>query len=298
MKSKLVVVFFVVFMPVTMLVSGVVEKVEVTVKMANIRSLPSLKGKIVGKAVIGEIFKVEKFDGSWYKVLLKKGGNKYGFLHKVTVKEVLKLKKDTKPVEKKVTIKKVVPLPKEKIKVKEKKNIVRKSKFKQKKLFSGFYLKGGLITKPKVTDIWNGWILDLGFDSSIGKYLTWGIEFQPYFRTNSNSSINLNEYSVTTNIFLNLKGGVNLGTLWESVKFLTVYVGGGIGGSLNYIHINNNGTTDSEFKTLLVWHIICGTEVNIGKTNMVVEFQINKFIDPAISWVAYTTNSLLVGLRF
>jgi len=298
MKKIIIFILLVVFMFAVVLTSSEVKKIEVTVKVANIRNLPNLKGEIIGKAVIGEIFKVENIDGSWYKVLVKKEGNKYGFLHKVTVKEIFEPKKNTKSMKEKVNKEKVVLSQTKKIKVKKNKIARRRNNFKQKKLFSGFYLKGGYMLSPSGLGFGESWISSIGFDSPIGGFLTWGFELQPFYRSKTVNVLNTTFSSIGGNAFLNIKAGVNMGILKNSLKFMNIYFGGGAGAQLLNQSVKFSGNTESEFIARFAWHILLGTEFDLGSINLIFDLQFNKTIIKNLDPSTVSSTFLLVGIRF
>jgi len=190
---------------------------------------------------------------------------------------------------------------KEKLKAQEKKSdlkVVKKKKDKQDILFKGFFTKFGYMTSPKVDSLGDKWVVDLGFDSPIGQYATWGLELQPYFRSYSAPLINFTASNLVTNIFLNVKGGINLGQLWDKLKIMTIYLGGGPGVSLGYLYSDFAGVTGSQFDVFFAWHIVYGAEFKLGKMNIIVEFQSNKVINPDIDPSTQSSRYFLVGLRF
>jgi len=276
------------------------QKIEVIAKSANIRALPSLQGEIIGKALTGEVFRVEKQEGDWYKIKFQI--NKSGFLHKITVKEitgtieVVQQPKKKKSKKKKLTKKKA---KKRKLKKSKPKKIKRtRIKHQQEKLFSGFFLKGGFMTSPSGVDFGNSWITGLGFDSPIGKYLTWGLELQPYYRSFTIPAISTTFSSIAGNVFFNVKAGTNLGMITNSLKFMNLYLGVGAGTQLVYQSVKFSGVTDSEFIVNFAWHILFGTEFNIGKLNLIVEWQFDKTIVKNLDPSTVSTTFLMFGIRF
>ncbi len=331
-----------------------IQKVEVTSKVANIRSGPALDSKVIGKGFLGDLFVLLGTEGSWYKIELpadEEGVKKVGYIYKsiskiegdkkrkesppptpvkaekekkVVEKEkiLLKEEKEKEKVEKeklkaakKAEKKKIKAAKKaerekkkaekkaekERIKAEKKKSdikIVKKKKDNQDILFKGFYLKAGYMTKPKVDSLGDKWVFDLGFDTPIGKYAAWGLEFQPYFRSFSADAIDFTAYNLVTNIFLNVKGGINLGVLWDKIDFITLFLGGGPGVSLGYLYTDYNGITGSQFDVMFAWHIVYGAEFKLGKMNIIVEFQSNKVINTEIDPSTQSSNYFLFGLRF
>ena len=128
------------------------KKIEVIADVANIRSIPGMEGRVIGKAFRGEVYNFEKKDGEWYKILFQKEGHKFGFLHRITVKEIYSENKIVKSPDKekieKVTADKRSDRKEPKKRKKSKKVKKKKNKVISEKLFSGFFLKGGLMTSP------------------------------------------------------------------------------------------------------------------------------------------------------
>jgi len=362
-----------------------VQKIEVTSKVANIRSGPALSNPVIGKGFQGDVFTVLGTEGSWIKIEFPAVEGKVGYVYKTIVKflevetvekesvenEVKKAEKEKEAEEaelekekekekaekekiraekkaekerkkalkkaekekkkaEKERLKSLSKEEREKIKAekkaeKEKERAIKKAEREKKKaekerlkaekekeapkvvkktkgtvdyLFKGFYLKGGWMTKPKVDSFGDKWVLDLGFDTPIGKYLTWGLEFQPYFRSFSDDVFDFTTYNLVTNIFLNVKAGINLGILWDKIDFMTVYFGGGPGVSLSYIYADLEGSTRSQFDVFFAWHIVYGVEFKLGKMNIIAEFQSNKVINPDFDPSTESASYFLLGLRF
>ncbi len=298
MKKKILFVTLIIVL-ISLSFPSLEKSIEVIVKVANIRSLPSLKGDIIGKAVEGEVFIIQEEDGDWYKILLQIKNNEFGYLHKVTVKEisiVTEIKKSSgKDEDRKKYLSVVTKSEKPK---KEKKSKKYKKVYNREKLFSGFYLKGGLITSPSGMNFSNSWMTALGFDSPIGKYLTWGLEFQPYYRSDYISIVDVTIASFEGNIFLNLKAGMNMGGLINFLKFLDLYIGGGAGSQFVYQSFKYPGGTNSEFVARFAWHLLLGSEFNLGKINIITEFQFNKTKMKNLEPATFSTTFFMVGIRF
>ena len=298
MKNIIVILLVLIISLLIPLSADVEKQIVVMVDAANIRSLAGLNGDIIGKTYNGEVFKVLGLEGSWYKISFvnKKGEESEGYIHKEIVKIVPADTKLTSPIPPPPSKKEVKQSVK---KVKQKKVVKKKrSKFEQEKLFSGFYLKGGVMTSPKVDSFGEKWIVSLGFDSPIGNYLTWGLEFQPYYRNFSDDLINLTMHSLASNIFLNVKGGVNPGRFYKPLKFLTLYGGLGIGSSLSFFYVDIDGASGSEFDVMFAWHFMFGGEISLGKMNVIIEFQGVKVVDPDIDPSTMSLGYFLIGLRF
>ena len=283
----------------TPLSANVGGELEVMVDAANIRSLAGLNGEIIGKAYKGDVFKVLGLEGSWYKISFvnKKGEKSKGYVHKEIVKIVpadTKLTSPPPPPPSKKEVKQSVKKAKQKKVVKKKSTI----KFEQDILFSGFYLKGGAMTSPKVDSFSDKWIISLGFDKAIGKYMAWGLEFQPYYRNFSEESFDLSFHNLSMNVFVNFKGGINPGIFFEPLKFLTLYGGLGVGTELSFSYIDFEGVTSTEFAVRFAWHYMIGSEISLGKMNVILEIQGVKVIDPDIDPSTMSLGYFMIGLRF
>ena len=277
-------------------------KIKVKTELANIRENPTTSSKVIKTAKKGDIFIVIEKQNKWYKIALavdKKGDKEFGFVHSsiVEVIESKKAKKIDKQEKKKLKKESKAKVEKtEKIKKVKKKKTIKK--IKQEKLFSGFYLKGGLMTSPKTDSFSDKWLLSLGFDSPIGKYFTWGIEFQPYYRSISDETYQISVNSINSYIFANFKAGVNLGMIQESLKIFTFFTGFGLGTHLSYDIMEIEDTNDTQFNTYFSWHLIFGTEINLKKINVILEFQTNKVINPDLEPSTSSYWFMFFGIRF
>lgn len=288
--KKLILFIIVILFTVIFLFPEEEKKIEVIARSANIRATANLKAEIIGKAAAGDKFIIRGKEGDWYRVLLGDAGNKSGFLHRITVKEVTETIEVLKHTEKRGDKKKIT---KKKPKKRKPKKIKKKRiKYQKGKLFSGFFLKGGLMTSPSGVNFGNSWILSFGFDKPIGKFLTWGFEFQPYYRSET-IPVFLAEFSTLSgNLFLNVKGGMKL------FRKTSIYLGAGAGSQLSYQSIKSLGLTQSEFIANFIWHILLGTEFEIGNLNLILEFQFDKTIYKDIEPSTFSTTFLMFGIRF
>lgn len=154
------------------------------------------------------------------------------------------------------------------------------------------------MTSPGVESFSDKWIVSFGFDKAIGKYMTWGLEVQPYFRSFSEEAYDFTLNDISTNIYLNAKGGINLGKLFNSLKFITLYAGGGIGTNLNYLKIKAGDIKGTLFDLNLSWHLMFGTEIKLGKTDLIIELQSNKIIIKDVEPATQPYSFLFLGIRF
>lgn len=272
-----------------------IKKVKITSTLANIRSKSGLTGKIIKTAKKGDLFILIAKEGNWYKIALaidKKGDHEFGFIHSSLVGLI------SENFEKSTNIRQ--PAQKT-VYRKTSRSFVKKAKFtvKQDKLFSGSYLKGGVMQKPETEKFSDKWFISWGFDKPIGKYMTWGLEIQPYYRSfESEYGDSISIKTISSNVFLNFKGGVNLGQFVNTLKFLTIYAGGGIGSNLSFTHVEWDGVKGDEFNTNLAWHIVFGTEIKLGSMNLIIEIQENKIIVKDAEPATQSYSLLFLGIRF
>jgi len=272
-----------------------IKRVKVTSSLANIRSKPGIIGKIIKTAQKGNLFILLGKDGAWYKIALaidKKGDPEFGYIHSSIVGIILENIDHSTNIQQPVQKTKYRELPP----TFEKKQAFRT---KQDKLFSGSYLKGGIIQKPKTEKFSDKWFISWGFDKPIGKYMTWGLEIQPYYRSIGNSyTDSISIKTISSNVFLNIKAGVNLGQFVNAIKFLTIYAGGGIGSNLSFTHVEWDGIKSDQFNTNFAWHIVFGTEINLGSLDLIFEIQNNKVILKDVKPATQSYSLLFIGIRF
>ena len=243
--------------------AGAAEKVRVTVDNANVRSQPSLTGKIVLKAGKGDVFEVVGKSNDWFKVQLTAEADlEEGYLHESVV-EMLAAGESPKA---KTASAKAKPRPR-----------ATANSTAPEKLFSGLTAKFGLMTKP-AGGFGDRWLLACTYEKGINPFLAAGLELQPYFRSFSDA-----EFSSSTlgaNLFLNAKGGVNIGRFVESLKLLTPYAGFGLGmafaTSSSKFGSDKASSTDFNF----AWHLMFGIEVALKNLSLLYEIQIIKISVP------------------
>ncbi len=302
MKKKTVYLIAISIFFSVLIFSGEMKKVKVTSALGNIRTSPGLIGEIIKTAQKGDSFILLEKDGTWYKIVLavdKKGDPEFGYIHSSIVGIITEDQED-KTIHPRKEINPQEPVVQREYR-QQPPGSVKKNRLvlNQKKLFSGSFLKGGIMRSPQVESFGDKWIVSWGFDKAIGKYMTWGFELQPYYRSfDSEYGDPISIKSISTNIFLNFKGGVNLGRFINKLNFLTLYAGGGIGTNLSYTHIDWDGVKGNLFDTNLAWHLMFGTEIKLGGMDIIIEIQSNKVIVKDVEPATQSYSFIFFGLRF
>ena len=164
----------------------------------------------------------------------------------------------------------------------------------EEKLFSGYFAKFGLMTTPPAS-FGDKWLLSFGRDWGINPYLSVGGEIQPFFRHFSDSQ--LSDSTLGANLFVNAKGGVNIGRFVEKLNFLTPYIGFGLGGSFAHSSSTFDGEKVSSTRFNFAWHLMFGFEVALKKIRLMLELQTVKVSVPETSPDA-GQHFIMVGIRF
>lgn len=141
-------------------------------------------------------------------------------------------------------------------------------------LFQGGFVKLGLMTSPAADGLGDKWIAAIGFDRMVIPYLAWGLEFQPYLRSEKYQDIKYNHYAA--NLFLNARGGYPVGKLVKALKFLhplKVFAGLGAGAELSVTSITLPDDDMTKFKARFAWHLAFGFEYATGKGGLIFEIQ-------------------------
>jgi opacity protein-like surface antigen len=262
------------------------EKLRTNVNNANIRSGPELKAEIVLKAGKGDVFTIIGKEGDWYKILIPvETGSQAseGYIHSGLCDII-------GPEE----------IPEQSVQQHPANRLARKSKTPpsavrmDEKLFSGFFAKFGLMTTPAAS-FGDKWLLDFGKDWGINPFLAAGFELQPYFRSFSDSGFS--DSTLGANIFVNAKGGVNLGRFVETLKFLSPYIGFGLGSAFAASSSKFGTEKVSSTNFYFAWHLMFGVEVVLKKMSAILEFQIIKIAVPEIS-PDLAQHFLMLGIRF
>ncbi|MBN2345878.1 MAG: SH3 domain-containing protein [Candidatus Aminicenantes bacterium] len=289
MKKSLVIAA-VLLSSVMILSAATAGKVRVTVHNANVRSQPSLAGEIVLKAGMGDVFEVTGKSGGWFKVALPaEAGAREGYINEAvvetvtageTAKAAAKPRPEPPPPPRPAKTAKPVPAP--------------AKAAAPEKLFAGLALKFGIQTTP-AADFADRWLLALTYEKGINPFLAAGVEIQPYFRSYSDA-----EFSASTlgaNLFLNAKGGVNLGRFTEKLKFLTPYAGFGLGPAFAFSNSKAGAEKASSADFRFAWHLLFGFEVTLKKLGLIYEIQILK-VSVAETDPDLTQYFMMVGVRF
>jgi opacity protein-like surface antigen len=265
------------------------EKVRVTVDNANVRSQPGLEGKIVLKASKGDVFEVIGKSNDWFKVLLpaEAGADTAEGYIKEAVVEILAAGEN-------VTAASTSPRPKTtSAKTAPRPRAGAKSTTPE-KLFSGLAVKFGIMTTPAAR-FGDRWLLAFTFEKGINPFLTAGLELQPYFRSFSDAEIS--DSTVGANLFLNAKGGVNIGRFVESLRLLTPYAGFGLGMAFAASSSKSGSEKVSRTDFNFAWHLMFGLEVVLKKLSLIYEIQIIKISVPETN-PDPSRYFMMLGIRF
>lgn len=265
------------------------EKVQVTVDNANVRSQPGLDGKILLKAGKGDVFEVTGKSNDWFKVLLPAeagADTPDGYINEAMVEMLAageKVAAAQESPKSKTTPAKAAPRPR----------AAAKSAAPE-KLFSGLAAKFGIMTTPAAS-FGDRWLLALTYEKGINPFLAAGLELQPYFRSFSDAEIS--DSTVGANLFLNAKGGVNIGRFAESLKLLTPYAGFGLGMAFATSSSKSGSEKVSRTDFNFAWHLMFGLEVVLKKLSLISEIQIIKISVPETD-LDPSRYFLMLGVRF
>jgi opacity protein-like surface antigen len=269
------------------LAAAAVEKVRVTVNNANVRSQPSLSGELLLKAGAGDEFEVLAKISGWFKIRLPEtSGSKAseGFISAALTELVTGLEAPAanqgEPVRAKAPARPS--------------RTVKPAISGEEKIFSGLSAKFGYMTRP-AGSFGDRWLLDLGKDWGINPFLAAGFEVQPYYRHFSDSLSS--DSSLGANLFVNAKGGANLGRFVEKLKFLTPYIGVGLGGAFAFSSSKYATEKVSSTNFYFAWHLMFGFEVVLKNMSVILEIQTIKVSVPEISPDA-AQHFLMLGIRF
>jgi hypothetical protein len=102
---------------------------------------------------------------------------------------------------------------------------------------------------------------------------------------------------VGANLFLNAKGGANLGRFSESLKFLTPYAGFGLGMAFAASSSKSGSEKASRTDFNFAWHMLFGLEVVLKKLSLIYEIQIIKISVPETN-PDPSRYFMMLGVRF
>lgn len=264
------------------------KKVEVTAKVAEVRAEPGLYGNILKMVKQGEVFEILEIRDHWYKIKLPVGlsdSTTSGYIHRAVVK--LSSGEAESPPQEKSPPSDPAPLPKPK---KVRPMITGPS------LFSGSMIKFGFQFSPQTSSFSDRWLAVWGSDFGIHRNFTIGYEIQPYYRHTSFDDDNAQSI-LGSNLFVNVKGGVNLGDRWDSLTGLKVFGGIGAGATLDFNFVKTAGESSSQLDVYFAWHLLGGVEIDFSSLSVIFEYQIIKNSHPRITpdpWRHF----LMFGVRF
>jgi opacity protein-like surface antigen len=260
------------------------RQVKVAVDNSIVRVKPAVNAEMLDIAPKGKIFDVSDKIGAWYKIVVAKdqsGEPIFGYIHEATVTPIGEVPPKPKAAEEIKQAPAVAeqppappapaaPLPRElpeaQVKVKSRDRVI-----------SGTSIKYGF---------GDPWLAALETNFGLARNFGLGLEIQPYYKKYSETDLTVLE----TNVFLNAKAGFRL-------AFLSFYGGGGVGPNLSYASTEIEGESFSEFKTMLAYHLIAGTELDLKIVGLVFEYQAIVVSDPDTDPDRWS-HFFLVGLRF
>jgi opacity protein-like surface antigen len=266
------------------------DKVRVSVNNANVRLQPSLTGEIVLKAGAGDEFEVLAASNGWFKIRLPEtSGSKIseGFISAAVVELLASSKTPAERVPQPASAKSPARSPRPATAAKHVGSDANR-------LFSGLFSKFGYRNKP-AGNFGDRWLLSLGKDWGINPYLAAGAEIQPYYR--HFSSGDFSDSTLGANLFINAKGGVNIGRFAEKLKFLTPYAGVGLGGAFAYSSSSFDAAKDSRADFHFAWHLMFGLEVVLKNLSVILEIQTIK-ISVAETSPDAAQHFFMLGVRF
>jgi opacity protein-like surface antigen len=272
--------------------AGTNIKVRVTVNNANIRSEPGLAGNILLKAAKGDEFEVLTKTGSWFKILLPEetGDAREGFISDSVVETVSAPGTAAAAKEADEAERTVARAPRPARTPRAAKPAVVQAE----KLFSGLSAKFGLRTTP-AGSLGDRWLLALALDKGINPFLALGLEVQPYYRHFKDTELSAS--TLGTQLFANVKGGVNIGRFVPSLKLLTPYLGCGLGGAFAFSSSTAGEEKASRANFYFAWHLMFGLEVALKNMSVILELQSIKISVPETT-PDLTQYFWMIGIRF
>jgi hypothetical protein len=279
------------------------DRVRVTVDKANVRAEAKREAPVIRIVSRNEVFTVLDKTGPWYKIALPADNAaepKSGYINEIVIETVAAGQEIE--AEKPAKVKKAETAVRER----EEKAVPKRAAAispggrwePEEKLFSGLSLKFGLMTSPKSSGFGNKWILGLGYDKGINRYLSLGLELQPYLRSYTNDSIPDASLSVmAAHAFLNVKAGANMGQFVSFLKFWKPYVGFGAGGAFLSQKVKYKTLSQSKFNAYFAWHLMLGSEFVLKGIDLILEYQAIKISVPEVDPDSMS-HFLMFGVRF
>lgn len=261
-------------------------QLRVIVQKANVRLRPDASSEIIIHVSLGTVLKSDMKEGNWYRVMLPpddRGVTKAAYIHSNIVEVITttsnpqgEIKKEPEvfqPVEKKYPgvemAQSTLPAP------------------PRGKLFSGFFVKGGLMLSPNAGGLSKNWMLGFGFDLSLLENFSLGLELQPAYR--SYSDLSLSVFPVS--LFINGKGGIRV------FKFLNAFGGAGAGAEFSLATMKFEGDNYSDFSTRFALHFLLGLEFVLKPVVLFTEYQMTAVPDPNVK-PNFLRHLLFFGVRF
>ncbi len=276
---------------------------KVVAARANVRLKPDLGSPVISQVPKGTLLESTGKVGDWYAVKLpadEDGIVVSGYLHQSTVE--VSSDAGEEPVEEAPA-----PPPAPRVRTtpparpartveprEEPAEPVYKERYGRAKIISGTFLKFGWQTSPDAGGFGNAWLASFGFDMGLSRNVGLGLEIMPAIR--SYADIDLKMIPVLG--FVNLKAGLNLGSLLPVLKFLNVVGGGGVGAEAVFQSIGvDGGETVTHFQANFAYHLLGGLEVELGSLRLLAEAQLAQVSDSRVEGSGMRS-FLLFGLRF
>jgi hypothetical protein len=251
----------------------------VNVPKANVRSQPNLQSQVIAQFSMGMVLEVLEMVGDWYHINLpadEQGLVRSGYIHINIVEEVsgVAQKQEAAPVR--------LSPPR-----------IKQAPSSGSDLFSGFWIKGGLMYSPAGAGFADSWLFGFGNDFPVASFLSLGFEIQPAFRSYSEIDLII----IPVMAFANLKIGSDLGILWNKLRILGIYGGAGLGLESSFFSFEGGGTTHSDFTVRFAYHFFFGIEFDLNAVNPFIEYQAIQVSIPEVD-PNFFRNFLMIGLRF
>jgi len=276
---------------------------KVVAARANVRLKPDLDSPVIGQVPKGMLLESTGQIGDWYAVKLpadEDGIVVSGYLHRSTVEvttdsgeEPAEEAPEPPPAPRVRTSPPARPARAEEPE-EEPSEPVYRERYGRARIVSGTFLKFGWQTSPDAGGFGNAWLASFGFDMGLGRNLGVGLEIMPAVRNYSDIDLKM----IPVLGFVNLKAGLNLGSLLPVLKFLNVVGGGGLGAEAVFQSIGvDGGETVTHFQANFAYHLLGGIEIELGSLRLLAEAQLAQVSDSRIEGSGMRS-LLLFGLRF